>query len=62
MSVVSASSEGAWICEQLQEWGAAREPRALPALVALLRVDRRCQITADVDRDERPVVDGVAAQ
>lgn len=39
MSVVSASSEGAWICEQLQEWGAAREPRALPALVVLLRVE-----------------------
>jgi HEAT repeat protein len=39
MSVVSAPSEGAWICEQLQEWGAAREPRALPALVALLLVE-----------------------
>ena len=39
MSVVSASSEGAWICEQLREWGAAREARALPALVALLLVE-----------------------
>lgn len=39
MSVVSASSEGAWICEQLREWGTAREARALPALVALLQVE-----------------------
>jgi HEAT repeat protein len=39
MSVVSASSEGARICEQLRQWGAAREWRALPALVALLLVE-----------------------
>ena len=39
MSAVGASNEGAWICEQLREWGAAREARALPALVALLLVE-----------------------
>ncbi len=39
MSDLSVTTDGVWIWEQLQEWGSTREPQALPALLALLRIE-----------------------
>lgn len=39
MSGVRGSSEGTWIWERVQEWGSAPDARALPALLALLRIE-----------------------
>jgi len=39
MSGVRVSDEGTRIWERVQEWGSAPDPRALPALVALLRIE-----------------------
>jgi HEAT repeat protein len=39
MSGVGSCTEGSWIWERVQEWCAAPDARALPALVALLRIE-----------------------
>jgi hypothetical protein len=38
---VDRASEGAWIWGHLQQWGREREPRSLPALIALLSIEDR---------------------